>query len=164
LPPQKNGALKNLKRHALVVYLASYKARREGWQGLVNGAVQWLTKSQYSHTELCLGNPFENPVICISASGIDGGVRSKIMQLKPEHWDTVPMPWVDHYAAIHFLRAEQGAKYDYAGVLRFLLPWAVSASKSRWFCSEAVAAMVGLDDPWRFSPADLHVVVKARSV
>lgn len=72
------------------------------------------------------------------------------------------MPWVDHYAVINFLRAEQGCKYDYAGVLRFLLPWAVSASKRRWFCSEAVAAMAGLDEPWRFSPAELHVVVKAR--
>jgi hypothetical protein len=144
------------------VYLASYKAHRKGWQGAFNKGVQWLTKSQYSHSELCLGNPFENPVACISASGIDGGIRSKLMQLNPEHWDIVPMPWVDHYAAIHFLRAEQGCKYDYAGVLRFLLPWAVSASKRRWFCSEAVAAMAGLDDPWRFSPADLHVVVKAR--
>lgn len=65
------------------VYLASYKARRKGWQGVFNKGVQWLTKSQYSHSELCLGDPFENLVACISASGVDGGVRSKLMQLNP---------------------------------------------------------------------------------
>lgn len=146
-----------------MIYLGSYKHKRPGLHGVFGAGVRWLTKSQYSHSELCLGHPFDRPVVCVSASGVDGGVRSKVMQLKPEHWDVVPMPWVNEIQVAHFLSAEQGSGYDYAGIMRFVFPWAARASKRRWFCSEAVAHMAGLPEAWRFSPAELHIVAQYKN-
>jgi hypothetical protein len=33
---------------------------------------------------------------------------------------------------------------------------------SKWFCTEVVAAIAGFKEPWRFSPADFHIVVQAQ--
>jgi hypothetical protein len=58
------------------------------------------------------------------------------------------------------LHKEGGAKYDFFGVARFLLPWLFGASGKRWFCSEACAEIIGFDEPWRFSPADLEIIIR----
>lgn len=144
------------------IYLASYKGTHAGWQGLVNRAIRWLTKSPYSHSEVCIGNPLEQPVACLSASGVDKGVRVKIMQLSPDKWDVLPMPWVSERNVYDFVQRERGCGYDFTGVTRFLLPWLVAPSATRWFCTEVVAAVAGYPDPWRFSPADFHIIVAAR--
>ena len=143
----------------MTVYLASYKSTHTGLSGLMNRGVRFVTRSQYSHSEICIGNPFESEVWCISASGVDGGVRAKRMQLNPDKWDILPLPHVSEEDATQFLSRNEGDGYDYAGVARFLFPWAIGPSAKRWFCSEAAAAIVGLNEPWRFSPADLHIVV-----
>lgn len=142
------------------VYLASYKHRASGLLGLVNRGIQWVTRSRYSHTELCIGHPFEGLVHCITSSGMDGGVRCKRMQLNPAHWDVLPMPWVSESAAWAFMLDNKGAHYDYMGVVRFLFPWALREHPTRWFCTEAVAHIAGFDEPWRYSPADFHQIIK----
>ena len=44
------------------------------------------------------------------------------------------------------------------GLLGFV--WRRQAGEQRkWFCSEAVAAMLGYDDPWRFDPMTLYVTL-----
>lgn len=142
-----------------MIYVASYKSTQPGWQGIFNRGIRWLTKSPYSHTEVCIGHPFHGPVPCISSSGVDGGVRAKTMQLSPEKWDVLPMPWVTEQDVLAFLQKHQGSGYDYMGAGRFLLPFALRDHPIKWFCTEAVAAIAGFDDPWRFSPADFHVIV-----
>jgi hypothetical protein len=143
------------------IFLASYKGTHAGAAGLFNRGTRWLTRSPYSHSEICIGHPFESAVHCISSSGMDGGVRAKMMRLSPEKWDVVPLPWVSEEAVWLFMLDEKGAKYDFAGVVRFALPWLRSQSESRWFCTEAVAAIAGFDDAWRFSPGDFHKVAES---
>lgn len=145
-----------------MIYLASYKGIHAGWQGIINRGIRWLTRSQYSHSEVCIGNPFEGPVMCLSSSGVDGGVRFKTMQLSPDKWDIVEMPWVTADDAVKFFQSERGCGYDFAGVTRFALPWLVGPSAKRWFCTETVAAVAGYSEPWRFCPADFHIIVQAR--
>lgn len=145
------------------VYLASYKSTHAGWQGLVNRAIRWLTKSTYSHSEVCVGHPFAEPVPCLSSSGVDGGVRIKIMQLSPDKWDVQPMQWVKPQALQAFYERERGHGFDYLGVTRFLLPWLVGPSKTRWFCTEVAACVAGYPDPWRFAPADFQIIVSTRN-
>lgn len=143
-----------------MIYLASYKSTQKGWQGIFNKGIRWLTKSQYSHTEICIGNPFELPVPCISSSGVDGGVRSKTMQISPEKWDILPMPEVTEKDIQDFLSQHKNTGYDFVGAARFLLPFALREHPKKWFCTEAVAAIAGYQDPWRFSPADFHVIAQ----
>lgn len=59
-----------------VVYLASYKGTRQGWHGAVNAAIRHGSRSIYSHTEVCIGNPFDGDAMCVSASGVDKGVQN----------------------------------------------------------------------------------------
>ena len=146
-----------------IIYLASYKGTHKGWKGWFNRGIRWLTRSIYSHTETCIGHPFEGPVHCISSSGVDGGVRAKLMQLSPEKWDVLPMPWVKEEAVWAFMLDHKGTGYDFAGVVRFVFPWLRTQSKRRWFCTECVAAIAGYPDAWRFSPADFHIIVEARN-
>jgi hypothetical protein len=143
-----------------MIYLASYKSTRPGLKGLGNWVIRWVTQSLYSHNEICLGNPFASKVVCLSSSMEDGGVRSKIMQLNPDKWDIVPLPWVtsDDVEAVALLKL--GVKYDYLGAIRFAFPWLLKQSKTREFCSELCAEIMGLEDTWRYYPGLLHKAAK----
>lgn len=150
-----------------MIYLASYKCTRPGIQGLFNRLVRWGTQSIYSHSEICVGDPFTGPVPCISAVGTEGGVRGKLMQLSPDKWDIVALPWVPESSVFRVFAAEQGKEYDYKGLLRFGFPWLpemlLPPSESRRFCSDLCAHMMGLDDSWRYSPAEVHDIALAFS-
>jgi hypothetical protein len=145
-----------------VIYLASYKSTQSGWHGWINRGIRWVTRSIYSHSEICVGNPHEGAVWCVSSSGSEGGVRGKVMKLSAERWDVLPMPWVTPKDLDDFYQANKGSGYDYLGTARFLLPWLFGPSANRWFCTEVVAAIAGFKEPWRFSPADFHIVVQAQ--
>lgn len=143
---------------APTIYLASYKATAPGWHSVISATIRRFTRSQYSHSEICVGNPFDAPVPCLSSSGLEGGVRVKTMQLNPAKWDIAPLPWICAQDVHDFYQRERGCGYDFAGVARFALPWLVRPSRKRWFCSELAAAVAGYAEPWRFSPADLHII------
>ena len=148
-----------------MIYLASYKSIRPGVYGITNRLIRYGTRSIYSHSELCIGNPFESQVLCVSASGVDGGVRGKVMQLNPDSWDILPLPWVSEQRVLDVLEEEDDCGYDYSGVFRFAVPWVpdliLMPSDSKWFCSELIAYTMLLSEPWRYSPAELHSIALA---
>lgn len=139
------------------VYLAFYRGTAPGFAGLVDRGIRLVTRSRYSHVEVCVGHPFEIAAMCVSASGMDGGVRGKRMSLSPARWDVMPAPWINRGDVYRWLLDNQGAGYDWLGVLRFAFP-VFRGSRRRWFCSEVVADLLGLQEPWRFSPADAHII------
>ena len=143
-----------------MIYLASYKGTRKGFDGLVNRFIRWATKSDYSHSEICLGNPFDSPVDCISSVGAEGGVRAKTMLLSPDNWDILPLLGVDENDVLEFFAEKHGAKYDYIGCVRSILPFVSREHSERWFCSEVCAAIMGLSEPWRFHPGVLHCLAE----
>ena len=144
--------------------IAFYKGTRTGLQGLVNRAIRWWTNGPYSHVELVFGlaGQTENIWLCASSSGIDGGVRFKAMSLSPERWDIVDIDdiFANRMVAADFFTRHEGALYDFWGIFGFVWRRAMGSSK-RWFCSEAVAASLQIDDPWRFDPNTLYVIILA---
>jgi hypothetical protein len=54
-----------------------------------------------------------------------------------------------------WMRINLGKKYDWLGLFGFVWRRQKGASK-RYFCSEAVAEMLGFDDAWRFDPMNLY--------
>lgn len=142
------------------VYLASYKGTHSGLAGLINVGIRTLDKAQYSHSEICIGNPFDGEAECFSSSGIDGGVRMKQMQLSPDKWDVLHLHWVpvqqvrDHFG----VRKEESAGYDYWGTGRFASPLLLREHPTRDFCSEFCGAAIGLHEAWRVSPQGLHCI------
>lgn len=88
---------------------------------------------------------------------MDGGVRVKHIDLHPDRWDLVEVP--DTPAAWDWLRAREEEKYDLLGLLGFV--WRrQTGQQNKWFCSEAVAAMLGISEPWRFDPMALYCALK----
>jgi len=128
---------------------ALYKGTRPGLVGIYSRVVRWWTKSRYSHVELVLSTGG-----AWSSSFEDGGVRSKLIDFDPARWDLVDLPPALEPAAVAWFEAHRGAGYDLVGNLQFVIS-PVPHSRSRWFCSEAVAAALGIPDPWRYSPGTL---------
>jgi hypothetical protein len=129
---------------------AFYKATHPGLPGVYNRVVRWWTKSTYSHVELVFPTGY-----AASSSYMDGGVRFKVIDFDPDLWDFVEIPRALEQQAWAWFEAHRGQPYDLLGNLRFVLA-PVADDKKAWFCSEAVAAALGMPEPWRFDPGALH--------
>ena len=133
----------------MTMQIAFYKGRTR----LFNRLVSWYLRGQYSHCELILGRTAEGLAVCASSSFLDGGVRVKTLDLHPDRWDVVDVDGDAHAARAWVIDHEED-RYDVLGLLGFV--WRRSPdSQRRWFCSEAVAAMLGHIDPWRADPCTL---------
>ena len=140
------------------VYLASFKGTSKGAFGVFNRITRFFTKSIYSHTEICVGNPFEGTVLCVS-SDAKGGVRGTPMQLSPDEYDILPLPTVYPQQVVNFLNAHRGEPYDTVGCLRSVLPFVGREHPRNFFCSECAATIIGFSEPYRFHPGLLHVAM-----
>jgi hypothetical protein len=131
------------------VKAAFYRGTRPGLPGIYNRGVRWWTRSPYSHCELIF-----NDGMAASSSFMDGGVRFKRIDFDPEHWDFVDLPAHLEPTARAWFAAHAGQPYDLLGNLHFLLG-PVADDKFKWFCSESIAAALGIADPWRYDPGVL---------
>lgn len=131
--------------------LAFYRGRHR----LFDILVQWWQRCPYSHCELVL-RVVDGQAECASASFMDGGVRVKRIELDAERWDVVEIDG-NPLAAALWLEDHRGEPYDLLGLLGFV--WRPLKGRGRkWFCSEAVAAMLGFPEPWRFDVAMLKTI------
>lgn len=129
--------------------IAFYKGRHR----LFDRVVQWWTRGPYSHVELLFSDG-----LAASSSIRDGGVRLKVIKFVPERWDILPIEG-DEAAARAWFDSHLGQGYDAAGLFGFV--WRPAAGETRrWFCSEAVAAALGMGDAWRFCPNTLAAALK----
>lgn len=136
--------------------IALYKGRKR----LFNRLVSWWTRSPYSHCELVVGH-LNAGALCWSSSYQDGGVRLKVIQLNPAHWDIVDLQLTPGQAdaAQQWFRAHEGQGYDLAGLVGCVLrPY--RQQQNKWYCNEAVGAAVGLAEPWRFDPGSFAAALK----
>lgn len=133
--------------------LAFYRGpASDKWHQLSHKLICWFTGSDYSHVELVIDGT------SYSASSRDGGVRGKVIDFTSGKWDVVNLP-ADAMAevdALEWFSEHMGQAYDYAGVARFILPFLPQRSK-QWFCSESVAAALGLAEPADWTPGMLSV-------
>ena len=132
--------------------LALYKARGN-W---MDRAIRAWMRGPYSHVELVVGDaPWGST--CFAASNREGAVRLKTMVLDADTWDIVDLGSDGEAEARQWFLDRIGAKYDWIGILGFIFR-PIRGSRSRYFCSEAVAAALGFAEPWRMDPNQLHAV------
>lgn len=100
------------------------------------------TFGPYSHVELMFSDD-----VCFSASwrGNEAGVRFKKIHVIPERWDIIEIPTtIAQEAKIRGWcedRAKENAKYDWWGIVQFVLPF-VQQKDEDWYCSEiSIAAL-----------------------
>lgn len=143
--------------------LAAFHGTKTGLPGLYSRGVRLIGRGPYSHVELVFADVAAiqsgEPCLSGSASYMDGGVRLKRIAYTSGNWHFFPLPWADPEAALTWFEAHDGAGYDLVGNLRFLLP-VIQDGSGRWFCSEAGAAALGLEEPWRYEPNHLVTVCR----
>lgn len=134
-----------------LIYLALYKGKGT----LFNRLIRLWTGSIYSHCELVMPDGR-----WLSASAMDGGVRAKRIDLHPEHWELIPVPWANAKLIEEVFQRHQRQGYDWLGVLASqLLPMALH-STARMFCSEFCAVALGFHGiGQRFNPVLIGEVV-----
>lgn len=92
---------------------------------------------------------------------MDGGMRIKHMRLDPAHWDLLEVGGdidANINRAREWITEHESQGYDYLGLLGFVAR-VLGQDKARWTCSEAVAAMLGMPDAWRFDPCTLYAAL-----
>jgi hypothetical protein len=82
-------------------------------------------------------------------------VRFKAIDFDPMLWDFVPLPAALEQRARAWFVKHKGQAYDLLGNLHFVIG-GVGDDKEKWFCSESVAAALGMDQAWRYDPATLY--------
>jgi len=142
----------------MTIYIAFYKGNGGNfWQRTQDRLIRFFTRGKYSHCEMVISlDILDSEYECYSSSPRDGGVRHKSMPLPPEKWDLVEVEaWYDDM--VNFYDLHKGKKYDWLGVLGFVLR--TRQNPDRYFCSEYVAEFLGFPEPWRFSPNDLYAIL-----
>lgn len=148
--------------------LAFYKGPASGfWKTVGHLGICLWTRSKYSHCEVVFGEETPSATyLCASASSRDGGVRFKFINLHSGHWDIVDLAQhteLQEQEALRWFYRHEGEKYDYVGLLFFVIPIKLEA-KTRWFCSEAAARALGLPKWWKFTPKLLFNTMETASV
>lgn len=133
---------------------AFYKGTRPGWQGIYSRAVRWIGKGPYSHCELVFSDG-----MAASASYMDGGVRFKRIDFKPENWDFIDLPPELEPAARTWFEQHNGEPYDLRGNVWFVLRF-IKHSLFKWFCSEALLAALGFASPDQYEPNGAAVLLR----
>lgn len=129
---------------------AFYKGTHAGLPGVYNRLVRWWCRSTYSHVELVFDDGQ-----AASSSYMDGGVRFKAIDFDRALWDFVAVPPALEPGARAWFEQHRGQAYDLLGNLHFVVG-GIGDDKSKWFCSESVAAALGIEQPWRYDPATLY--------
>jgi hypothetical protein len=133
---------------------AFYRSTRPGIAGLYNRLVRWWSGSNYSHCELVFSDGYS-----ASASFMDRGVRLKKIDYEPANWDFIDLPGELEAAARAWFRKNEGKPYDLLGNIGFL--WRpIRGDDGAFFCSEAIAAALGIPDPFRYDPGTLRLILQ----
>lgn len=106
-----------------------------------NWVIRKKEKGPYSHVELVFNNG-------MWASSVieEGGIVARKRNVNLDEWDFIEIPdSMEVYAAAWFVM-HQGKGYDLLGQLSFFFK-EIQPSKRRFWCSEAVAAALGLPSP-----------------
>ena len=94
---------------------------------------------------------------CVSSSWMDGGVREKVIEMPAGKWRVYEVPGNPEDVK-QWLKEHAGEKYDWLGLLGFLVPFRIPGAKRRWFCAEASAENMWLRDPVRWDLFSLESV------
>lgn len=111
--------------------------------------IQWWSRSIYSHCELVVGD------VCYSSSIMDKGVRAKVIDLEPNKWDAIDLPWADAIAVVDYFKATDSNTYGWFSLIASQLFNRNRADNDSQFCSEWCAAALGLPNPATYSPETL---------
>jgi hypothetical protein len=117
-----------------------------------NGLIRYWDGGKYSHCELVFSDGLW------TASTYQDNVRGAYRTVLPEEWDYIELPASMEAQARDFFNQTNGAPYDLIGQLRFFFSPYKGSANGYW-CSEWVAAALGMSESYRYTPNGLHAVL-----
>ena len=120
-----------------------------------------VTKSRFSHVELVLYKTESGKYLCYSASHRDRGVRFTEIDIDSDHWIFIQsdnLPTLNE--VFNFDKKFGHSGYDYLGLLSTVIPKSYINIKNRMFCSELVADILNIEQPYIYSPQKLFEYFK----
>lgn len=111
--------------------------------------IQFWTSSIYSHCELVVDG------MCYSSSAMDKGVRRKAIALDPAHWDLIELPWADAEQVLRYFQITRKHNYGWASMAASQLFNLNRELGKSPFCSQWIAAALGLPNPVTYNPRTL---------
>ena len=135
---------------------AFYKGtRKDLWPlgGMYSRVGRYLDRGPYSHCELKFSDGVS---VSSTLMGSPKGVRAKAIEYtNTDNWDFMPIPDPEakiEVAAWDWFEKHQGKAYDVWGNIRFASNFARDDA-DKWFCSEALMAMLGFSEAYRYGPS-----------
>lgn len=120
--------------------VAFYKGRKR----LSNRLIADLTGGEFSHCEIILEHYPNGWALCVSSSMMDEGVRVKLINIATPDWVVITVKMdITIDDAWQWFWQHSSAKYDYAGAIRYRVPFLKQNPKKK-YCSEAVAEILRL--------------------
>ena len=138
--------------------VALYKGTRPGLPGIYNRAVRAWERGPYSHCEMIFSDG-----MAASSSFEDGGVRFKSIQFDTDRWDFISLPADQERRARYWFHDHESEGYNLMGNLNHIIGF-ISGSKDKSFCSESVAASLGISEAWRYGPNTLASILLYGSI
>ena len=115
-------------------------------------AIRWWTNSIYSHDELVVDG------VCYSSSAMDGGVRAKVINLNPDKWDVISLPWADAARVLAHYEKTQDDRYGWLGIIFNQVFNSGRSFSEAPFCSQWCAAALGIPAARIYNPGTLHAI------
>lgn len=143
-----------------MVKVAFYKGRSTAWNNFWADLIRWWTDGPYSHVEVITKTDDKGQVYSYSAVLKGDAVRGEWRSdMDATGWDFVELDIDPSYVEAWFDdKIKRGCKYDLLGLLGFVFR-RNQYSKDKYFCSEAVADSIGLEEGWRYDPNALKPIV-----
>lgn len=111
--------------------------------------IHWWTRSIYSHCELVIAG------MCYSSSIMDKGVRCTQIELDPDKWDVIDLPWANSDRVLAYFKDTDSNTYGWFSLIASQVFNRNQTDKGSQFCSEWCANALGLPDAATFSPQTL---------
>lgn len=128
-------------------------ALRKNDPRIISRVIQYWTNSIYSHCELVVDG------VSYSSSAMDGGVRSKIIDMDSTKWDIKDLPWANADEVIKYFRETDHHKYGWLGLITGQLLNRNRAKSGTQFCSQWCAGALGIPNASSYSPETLSTMV-----
>lgn len=137
-------------RRLAMAQLALYKGKGR----IGNAMIRVWTGSVYSHCELVIDG------VAYSSSLMDGGVRSKRIAFRDDHWDMLDLPQRFDAAILAHFDATRGSRYSWLDLIRSQIFNTGANEVGASFCSEWCAEALGLPNGTIFSPRTLGELIR----
>ena len=137
--------------------LLFYKGRKaeNPSSGIWDNIICWVTNSQFSHVEIALGETTSH-YNTWSSSNREIGVRETWIFKNRTIWTEVDID-EDPAPVLRWFEKHKGEKYDWIGLIGTRIHLKYFRSNNKWFCSEAIADALDIENSWKMTPEKLYL-------